>query len=130
MGGERVPLRLPLMFLREARSRWDVEGCEGKVEFPKNGQIQDFMPLLKLTDDQLTEAMCNWASRSKIGRKFLESSREPLYSLSANQMSRLNTANPDVKNHWRRSALLIISFLFPVDQVIDPKSVPSHKCLI
>jgi hypothetical protein len=130
MGGQEVPLRLPLMLIREARSRWDAEGCDRKVRFSNNGQIQDLTPLLNLTDDQLTEAMCGWAVRSETARKLLEPSREPLYSLSTNQMSRLDTANPDVKIHWRRSTLLIISCLFPVDQAIDPKSVPSHKCLI
>ena len=129
MGGQKVPLRLPLMLIRQSRSRWNTEGCERKDRFSNDTQTQDLMPLLNLTDEQLTEAMSVWASRSETARDFQEASREPLYSLSARQMSRMNTADAGVKTHWRRCTILIVAFVFPADQTIDPKSVLRHKCL-
>jgi hypothetical protein len=129
MGGREVPLRLTLVLIRQARIRWDVEGREQRVPFPNNGQIQHLMPLLKITDSQLTNTICDWATRSETARKFQEASREPLYSLSSDQMRRLDAADPEVKTHWRRSTLLVVSCLFPVDQAIDKKSVLCRKCL-
>lgn len=118
LGGRNIPLDI-FHWMRSDQKRWSNDGAPKTIVLREIG-LPPLVQHLFAEEASLNLVLNDLRSNSRITRHESVDAKTS-FSLSCEEISRLDTAHSDERKVWSSWAMTVVCFLFPTDQFIDER---------